>query len=388
MFEEALKLQKDKLGPDHPNTLVTSSNLGNAYRLAGKFEQAVPLLEDTLKRQRAKLGPDHPNTISTVAKLAVTYQSARKYDLALPLMEEALQRGKSRQGPEHPNTLVAMNNLAAVYLATGKGDQAVSLLEATLKIQTAKLGAGHPSTLASLGNLARAYQAVGKVERAIPMLEEALKISKSGLGLDHGTTIALQIGLAVMYRDTGRLEDAIRLLEEARARAGSQSAEFDRAREELVAAYEKKEDYGKSEGVLRELAADFRSRFGEEDFRTAAQLSRLVRNLLQQRKYIEAEAPCRQALAIREKNEPDGWGTFNTKSMLGGIMLGQKKFVEAEPLLLAGYEGMKQRQNKIPPTAKDRLTEAVERLVTLYHDQGKADQAAQWSRTLAATRLQ
>ena len=40
-------------------------------------------------------------------------------------------------------------------------------------------------------------------------------------------------------------------------------------------------------------------------------------------------------------------------------------------LLLQGYEGMKRRAVKIPPQAKVRLTEALERLVQLYDGWGK-----------------
>ena len=47
--------------------------------------------------------------------------------------------------------------------------------------------------------------------------------------------------------------------------------------------------------------------------------------------------------------EPDASWKFNTKSLLGGALLGQKKFAEAEPLLLAGYEGLKLREKTIPP---------------------------------------
>ena len=47
---------------------------------------------------------------------------------------------------------------------------------------------------------------------------------------------------------------------------------------------------------------------------------------------------------------------------MGGSLLGQKKFTEAEPLLLQGYEGMKQREDKIPPVGRPRLREAIERL--------------------------
>jgi hypothetical protein len=39
---------------------------------------------------------------------------------------------------------------------------------------------------------------------------------------------------------------------------------------------------------------------------------------------------------------------------------------------------MKQREATIPPVAKVRLTEALERLVQLYDTWGKPEQAAAW----------
>jgi hypothetical protein len=42
------------------------------------------------------------------------------------------------------------------------------------------------------------------------------------------------------------------------------------------------------------------------------------------------------------------WLTFNTQSLLGGALLGQKKYAEAEPLLVKGYEGLKTREKTIP----------------------------------------
>jgi hypothetical protein len=64
---------------------------------------------------------------------------------------------------------------------------------------------------------------------------------------------------------------------------------------------------------------------------------------------------------------------FNTRSMLGGALLGQKKYADAEPLLLQGYEGMKQRAARIPPPGRIRLPEAVRRLVALYEATGNQD---------------
>ena len=45
---------------------------------------------------------------------------------------------------------------------------------------------------------------------------------------------------------------------------------------------------------------------------------------------------------------------------MGATLLGQKKYAEAEPLLLAGYEGMKQREAKIPAAGKIRLRDVCE----------------------------
>jgi hypothetical protein len=90
----------------------------------------------------------------------------------------------------------------------------------------------------------------------------------------------------------------------------------------------------------------------------------------------------RECLALREMKAPDEWTTFNTKSMLGGALLGQKKYADAEPLLLAGHEGMKAQEAKIPPQGQVRIPEAIERLVQLYEATGKTEEAARWQNEL------
>jgi hypothetical protein len=101
-------------------------------------------------------------------------------------------------------------------------------------------------------------------------------------------------------------------------------------------------------------------------------------SLLQQKKWTEAEPFVRESVAIREQKEPDDWRTFNTQSMLGGVLVGQKKYAEAEPLLLKGYEGMKEREKTIPPQGRSRLAEAIDRLIELYSAANKTDEVKKW----------
>ena len=107
-------------------------------------------------------------------------------------------------------------------------------------------------------------------------------------------------------------------------------------------------------------------------------MAQLGSNLIQQRKWTEAETILRACLAIRQKAQPDDWSTFNARSMLGGSLLGQKKFADAEPLILAGYEGMKAREAKIPAPGRPRLAEAAARVVLLYEAWGKPAETTTW----------
>jgi hypothetical protein len=105
-------------------------------------------------------------------------------------------------------------------------------------------------------------------------------------------------------------------------------------------------------------------------------------DLLQYRQFAAAEVFLRECAAIRERKLPGDWSTFNSIAMLGSALLGQKKLAEAEPLLLEGYQGLKDREAAIPPQGKIRVKEALYRLVALYVAWEKPAEAAKWQAIL------
>ena len=141
----------------------------------------------------------------------------------------------------------------------------------------------------------------------------------------------------------------------------------------------------------------FRARLSADHPALARALGEYTFTLLGNGKFSEAEPTAREGLSIYEKKLPDDWRTFNARSMLGGSLLGQKKYAEAEPLLLSGYEGLKQREDKIAPASNPLevwrfpeesqpwLKESLRRLVQLYQEMGRPDDAAKWKKTLVAT---
>jgi tetratricopeptide (TPR) repeat protein len=381
LLENTLQLKKANLGADHPDTLASMANLAWGYRAVGKLDLALPLFEDTLKLRKAKLGNDHPDTLTSMGNLATGYRAAGKLGLALPLYEETLKLRKAKQGHDHPDTLTSMNNLALCYLDAGKLELALPLLEDTLKLRKTKQGDDHPDTLISMNNLAGGYQATGKHELALPLLEDAMKLTKAKRGNDHPHTLTSINNLAAAYQAVGKLDLALPLFQEAAAGVEKRLFQHDNADwivNNLIDCHEQLRQYDQAEPWRRKWLAVVKDRSGVDSVAAADVLVALGWNLLRQKKWTGAEAVLRDCLAIRQKKQPDAWTTFHTQSMLGGALLGQKKYQVAEPLLLQGYEGMKQRAATIRPQDRFRLTAAVQRLVLLYDATGKTDDAAKW----------
>ncbi len=89
----------------------------------------------------------------------------------------------------------------------------------------------------------------------------------------------------------------------------------------------------------------------------ASKLAGLATCLVKFGKFEGAEPAARESLTIRQKETPDHWLLFNSKSLLGASLAGQKKYAEAEPLLLEGYEGIKFRGEQVPAKFLYRIAE-------------------------------
>jgi tetratricopeptide (TPR) repeat protein len=385
LLEEALAGRRRKLGPDHPSTLQSLNNLAMLYKSCGRYAEAEPLLEEALAGWRRALGPAHPDTLRVLNNLAMLYRDRGRLDEAEPLLEEALA-GCRELGADHPLTLLTLNNLAELHKSRGRYDRAEPLLEEALAGFRRTLGADHPHALTSLHNLATLHLRRGRYEQGEPLLREALEGRRRRLGDDHPDTIQSLNNLAMSYDVRGRYAEAEPLYLEAvaaaRRKLGLSHPTTQNIIQNAAGMLELARKPEKAEPLWRELADAAKQQAGADSLPYAARLSPLGVNLLKQRKPAGAEPLLRACLAIRRHKEPDAWTTFHTQSVLGEALALQKKHAEAEPLLLAGYEGLKARAKNIPPQSRASVTKALERLVRLYDAWGKPEQAREWRHTL------
>jgi eukaryotic-like serine/threonine-protein kinase len=119
---------------------------------------------------------------------------------------------------------------------------------------------------------------------------------------------------------------------------------------------------------------------GSEHPDTIASAADLTLAYVSQGKFTEAEPLAREVLVLNQKKQPDDWQRFRAESLLGASLAGQKKYAEAEPLLLEGYQGMLERKDRIAVPDRYHLDRAREWLVQLYRAVGQFAKAAEWSK--------
>jgi serine/threonine protein kinase len=345
-LERALEIRRRELGPSDLDTLTSTYTLARVlWRQGsrgspGKYAQAESLFLQALEGRRKALGGEHPDALTAVHGLAALYRAMGKYTLAEPLFLQNLTTQRKLLGDEHFDTLETLNSLGVLYTQQGKLEQSEPFATQAFEGRRKALGSQHPETLLSASNLGWLYIKQEKYARAEPLLAETLESMRKVLGGEHPWTVGTLLDLVQAYQGQGK--DA------------------------------------QAEPLLSERLAAVRRAPGSDQKDLATALALLGQNLLRQRKHTEAESCLRECLQIREKREPDGWLTFDARSMLGGSLLGQKKYADAEPLLLQGYEGLKVREARIPANSKVRLAEALERLVQLYDAWDKPEEAAKW----------
>jgi serine/threonine protein kinase len=380
-----------QLGADHPDTLATRNNLAVAYMTAGRTSEAIPLLQATLKGRQSKLGPGASDTLRSRDNLASAYYAAGRTPEAIGIDEETLKTRERKLGPDAPDTLANRNNLAANYHAAGRYNEASALLESTVAIQEAKIGSDHPLALISRYNLAEAYRYAGRIAEAIRMHEAVLRGYESRIGPDHPETLACRSNLADCYHQAGRIADAIaiheRTLKQLESKVSSDHPYAIACRAGLAADYQAVGRVTEAIALFETVLRIRRSKLGSDHPNTLISMNELAEAYLDAETWDDAERTARECLVLRQKHRPDEWWRLYAECQLGAALAGERRFAEAEPHLLDGYDGLKKREVSLPAQAKRELATAGARIVAFYEAWRKKDKADEWrKKTAAATK--
>jgi eukaryotic-like serine/threonine-protein kinase len=194
LYERALAIWENALGPEHPDVATSLNGLGTVAKLRGKYEQARALYERALAIREKVLGPEHSDVAASLHNLGVVADSLGEHERARALLERALAIWEKALGPEHPNVAYPLTSLGETLLALAKPTDALPLLERALAIRTTH-----------------------QVDPALPLLERALAIRTTHQvdpALLAGTRFALARALWTAPAPHGRDQPRARTLAE------------------------------------------------------------------------------------------------------------------------------------------------------------------------------
>ncbi|MGO8673699.1 MAG: tetratricopeptide repeat protein [Capsulimonadaceae bacterium] len=386
---QVVEIARRVLGPEHPDTLRAMKDLTASYIRQRKFAEAEALNSQVVEIARRVLGPEHPDTLRAIGDLAVVYYYQGKYAQAEALYIQVVEVERRVLGPEHPHTLRAMNNLGTVYLVQDKKAQAEDIFNQALEIRRRVLGPEHPDTLYSMVCLADVYLGQGKYAQAEPIYIQVVEIERRVLGPEHPDTLSAMHGLATVYDNQGKYAQAEPLFRQVvgseRRVLGPEHPNTLTAINNLGEVSQHLGKYDAAETYVAQALAGRRHTLGADNPDTAVSAADLALAYLSQGKFAEGEPLAREAVETNRKIQPDDWQRYYDESLLGACLAGQKKYAEAEPLLISGYQGMVARKDRILAASdRDELDSTGERIVRLYQASGKPEKAKEWREKLKA----
>lgn len=175
---------------------------------AGRYPEALPLLDQILALRLQLLGEDHRDVASSFNNIGDNLYDRGKYAEAGVWFRRALELRQKVLGDEHPHTAESYNSVAAAVFARGDYGNATAGLEKAAAIRLRVLGEEHADTAESYYNLGvmlyqhEKYSASEKAER------QALAIRQRILGTEHALTASTHRTLAYSLAKQGRYEEA------------------------------------------------------------------------------------------------------------------------------------------------------------------------------------
>jgi eukaryotic-like serine/threonine-protein kinase len=195
LFVEAIAMQRDFLGSDHPETILTLNNRAPLRYWTGDLRGAEADLREVIANWQRTLGKEHQNTVTAMSTLATVLRDQGKYSEAEPLLHRALTARRKLFGNSHKDVAQSLAQLSRLLQLRGDYTGAERGYREALAIDRQLLPAGHALIAWRLNGLGEVLTAQRRAKEAEPLLREALTIRLEKLGPSERLTSVTQRAL-------------------------------------------------------------------------------------------------------------------------------------------------------------------------------------------------
>ncbi|MGA9342026.1 MAG: tetratricopeptide repeat protein [Rhodanobacteraceae bacterium] len=199
-LEALLPRLTERLGADAGTTLDATSDLGQAYRLLARFDDARARFQAVHDVYLRQLGPTHWHTLQSMQDLAQLERARGNLDAAVRMEREVLAGRERAFGRKHEETQNALNELASMLQDQKAYAAAEPMFREVLAAREEALGERHERTRNSMNNLALILSLEGKLDESEVLFRRVLGIERKLLGADDLDVLILLHNLAGLER--------------------------------------------------------------------------------------------------------------------------------------------------------------------------------------------
>ena len=211
LSRETLRLLTDRYGDDHEVTLLCASQHGSDLRARAQFGEALDLDLDLLPKFERVYGPDHERTLYVRTGLASDYRRLGRLAEALQTDQRTCSDCRRILGDNEPMTLVCHHLMAFDLRILGRYAESLDVTRTVVRTFAALAGPENPDCLNARIGLAAALRKAGHQWDALRESENVVQCCREYLGTDHMYTLRAAINLVNDRRATGDLATAVEL---------------------------------------------------------------------------------------------------------------------------------------------------------------------------------
>ncbi len=429
---QAARHEKAK-AEDVKNALVRMLNYSNpiVFSPQNNGQKTVKeILDETAKQLENGEFSNQPEIkVELEQIIAQCYYGQGNYALASKYTEEYLDLHGKLYGEDDAKTLVASEQRAFMLFSEGKlteSEQHYRKILPLMRNEKRKGNINAENLAGVLNNFGYLRRTQGDSKEAELSFLESLALSsqmpKESLYINGPTRSTLASTLA----DQGRFEEALQTAREAvaeyRQREETGTPNFGFTLTVLGGFLTEKGDYGEADANLDEAEAIFRKLLAPSHLWLGDNLRNQAISYYQQGRYAESLSKVTETLKIYRESFGTYYDNYPTALIINGLILAktgqpqegetilreagkirteslpkehywvaqansalgecftiEKRYNEAEPLLLESYESLKSSQGASNP----RTQIALQRLITLYENWGKLDSARAYREKLS-----
>jgi outer membrane protein assembly factor BamD (BamD/ComL family) len=147
----------------------------------GEYEEAADVFEEILRGQQERYGPDHYRVGTALHNLGIVYLKKKDYEKAIEICRRAVDVRKDSLVPNHPDVAVSLAQLGVAHLESKNYHEALAAFHDALNIRRNFLGPRHTKCSKILNNIGCALYSIEDLPEAKRAFDEALEIQRDGL---------------------------------------------------------------------------------------------------------------------------------------------------------------------------------------------------------------